>query len=77
MLFQNAAPADTTDYMIAGFIVSFVVMGLYVLSIYLRHRNLHQDLNLLEEMDKAAQAAAASKPAKPAAKPVTKKAQKK
>ncbi len=77
MLFQTATP-DTSGYMIAGFIVSFVVMGLYVLSIYLRNRNLNQDLSLLEEMDKpAAPAPTPAKPAKTAAKPVTKKGRKK
>ena len=43
---------DTSGYMIAGYAVAFIVMGLYVLSIYLRNRNLNQDLTMLEEMDK-------------------------
>ena len=60
MLLQTAT-ADTSGYMIAGFIVSFVVMGLYVASIYLRSRNLNQDKAMLEEMDK------------PSAKPASKK----
>lgn len=52
MLFQTATP-DTSGYMIAGFVVSFVVMGLYVASLYLRNRSLHTDKALLEEMEKA------------------------
>ena len=39
---------DTSGYMIAGYAIAFLVMGLYVLSIYLRHRNLSQDLETLE-----------------------------
>ncbi|MBL8102772.1 MAG: hypothetical protein JNM02_09600 [Anaerolineales bacterium] len=38
---------DTSGYMIAGFVVSFLTMGLYVLSIYLRNKNLNQDLETL------------------------------
>ena len=50
MFLQTPTP-DTSGYMIAGFVVSFVVMGLYVASIYLRNRNLNQDKAMLEEMD--------------------------
>lgn len=51
MFFQTPTP-DTSGYMIAGYVISFVVMGLYVASIYLRNRNLNQDKAMLEEMDK-------------------------
>jgi len=37
--------------MIAGYAVSFIVMALYVASIYIRNRNLNQDKAMLEEMD--------------------------
>jgi len=50
MFLQTPTP-DTSGYMIAGFVVSFLVMGLYVASIYLRNRNLNQDKAMLEEMD--------------------------
>lgn len=53
MFFQTPTP-DTSGYMIAGFVVSFVVMGLYVASLYLRNRNLNQDRAMLEEMDRQA-----------------------
>jgi len=53
MFLQEATP-DTSGYMIAGYAVAFIVMILYVLSIYVRSRNLNQDLSLLEEMDKSA-----------------------
>lgn len=52
MLFQTATP-DTSGYMMAGFVISFVVMGLYVASLYLRSRNLQRDKEMLEEMDAA------------------------
>lgn len=42
---------DTTGYMIAGYIITFLTMGLYILSVYLRNKNLHRDLETLEELD--------------------------
>lgn len=45
-------PANTDNYMIAGYVVSFVTMGLYLLSMYLRTRNLKRDLETYEAMDK-------------------------
>ena len=63
MLFQDATP-DTSGYMIAGFAITFIVMALYVASIYLRNRNLRQDMTLLEEMDKPAQPVKVPQPKK-------------
>jgi len=48
MLFEPTP--DTSGYMIAGFIVAFAVMGVYVASMYIRNRNLKQDLNALESL---------------------------
>ena len=42
---------DTSGYMIAGFAVSFLTMGLYVLSVYLRNKNLNQDLETLKSLE--------------------------
>jgi hypothetical protein len=42
---------DTSTYMIAGFVISFVTMGIYILSLYLRNRNLNQDMETLEALD--------------------------
>jgi hypothetical protein len=75
MFLQSPTP-DTSGYMIAGYIITFVVMGLYVASIFLRDRNLKQDMTLLEEMDKPIQAKMGSGRKKPA-KTVTKKGRKK
>ena len=51
MFLQNGTP-DTSEYMIAGYIISFIIMGLYIASIYVRSRNLKQDMSMLEEMEK-------------------------
>ena len=51
MFFQEATP-DTSGYMIAGYAIAFLLMALYVVSIYLRNRNLQQDMTMLEEMEK-------------------------
>jgi hypothetical protein len=67
MFFQETIP-DTSGYMIAGYAITFIILGIYVASMYLRSRNYKQDMTVLEEMDKAA----AVKPEKPA-KAVTKK----
>jgi len=41
---------DTSSYMIAGFVVSFVTMGIYVVSLYIRNRNLARDVETLESL---------------------------
>ena len=75
MLYQEAT-ANTNGYMIAGYAIAFIVMALYVASIYIRTRNLNRDLTLLEEMDKPAPVETSQTKQKKAAKPVTKKARK-
>ena len=42
---------NTDNYMIAGYIVSFVTMGIYLFSMYIRSRNLKRDLETYESMD--------------------------
>lgn len=42
---------DTSGYMIAGFVITFLTMGLYVLSVYLRNKNLNQDLETLKSIE--------------------------
>jgi hypothetical protein len=41
---------DTSSYMIAGFVVTFATMGIYIASLYIRNRNLQQDVEALESM---------------------------
>lgn len=74
MFFQETTP-DTSGYMIAGYAAAFLVLAVYVASLYLRNRNLKQDMDMLTEMEKPA--AVDASPKKKAAKPVTKKGGKK
>jgi cell division protein FtsL len=48
-MFLETTP-DTSSYMIAGFVVTFVSMGIYIISLYIRNRNLKQDIEALESM---------------------------
>jgi|CXWL01.1.fsa_nt_gi hypothetical protein len=50
-MFLETTP-DTSGYMIAGYIFSFVIMGFYVFSIYLRSANLKRDAEMLESLDR-------------------------
>ncbi len=43
---------DTSQYMIIGYAVFFVVSAIYLVSLMVRNRNLQRDLEALEEMDK-------------------------
>ena len=43
-------PAQTTNYMLAGYAVIFGIMGIYLLSLWIRSRSLKQDLALLAEI---------------------------
>lgn len=45
-------PADTLNYMIAGYAVVFIVLIIYLVSLVIRFRNLRQDEELLEQVDK-------------------------
>ena len=47
----HLAPPETTNYMIAGYIGILGVMIIYVVSLFLRHRKLEQDLEILEEVE--------------------------
>jgi hypothetical protein len=51
ILLQSTTP-DTTNYLIGGYVVFFVVMILYLGSLVLRHRNLKQDLEILQDLEK-------------------------
>lgn len=42
---------DTSGYMVAGYVISFLTMGIHVLSMYIRNKNLQRDLESLEGMD--------------------------
>lgn len=51
-MFFLEAPPETSGYMIAGYAVALGVMLLYVGSLFLRFRSLHQDLSTLQDLDK-------------------------
>lgn len=42
---------DTSGYMIAGYVIFFVTMGIYIFSLYLRNKNLKRDLETLESIE--------------------------
>ncbi len=48
-MFLESTP-NTSGYMIAGYVVVFTVLGIYLFSMYIRNRNLKQDLEILEAM---------------------------
>jgi hypothetical protein len=45
-------PPDTTNYMIAGYAVFFIVTIAYVCSLTLRWINLKRDIQMLDELGK-------------------------
>jgi len=49
-MFLQEAPAETFNYMAFGFIVILGTMGLYLLSLVNRYRNLERDMELLDEL---------------------------
>ena len=52
MFFLQEPPPNTSGYMIAGYVIFFVVMAIYLASLFIRWRNLDQDLRMLEEMER-------------------------
>lgn len=46
-------PAETTSYMVAGYAVVFGVMAIYLFSLYVRRRNLKQDMDVLQELEQS------------------------
>ncbi|HUS83914.1 MAG TPA: hypothetical protein VMX56_02125 [Anaerolineales bacterium] len=50
MMFQEP-PADTLNFMIAGFAVILGTIGLYITNIIMRFRKLRQDEALLDEIE--------------------------
>jgi hypothetical protein len=44
-------PAETWNYFLLGYGICFGVMGLYLVSYFVRFRNLKQEYELLQELD--------------------------
>jgi len=59
-MFLETIP-DTSGYMIAGYTITFIVMGIYVLSLYLRTNNLKRDAETLESIKTESKPKAKSK----------------
>jgi hypothetical protein len=49
---MTEGPADTINYMIAGYSVIFGVMLVYLVSLVVRWRNLRQDEEMIEQLSK-------------------------
>jgi hypothetical protein len=49
-MFLLETTPDTSGYMIAGYVIAFLTMGVYVASLYIRNRNLKRDIETLESM---------------------------
>jgi hypothetical protein len=64
LFFQQ--PPDTSAYMIAGYVVIFGTMILYVLSLAIRRRNLEQDMQTLRELEQSEPESEAKKFSAPA-----------
>ena len=66
-MFPLDAPPDTSAYMIAGYGVFFIIAAIYLVSLFVRWRNINQDMTTLETIEKEnkLKAEKASKPKKP------------
>ncbi len=49
---MDTGPANTLNYYILGYVVFFTVSIVYLASLVLRNRNLNQDMETLEELEK-------------------------
>jgi hypothetical protein len=56
------APPNTSGYMVAGYVVFFVILAIYLLSMFARRRNLERDLRALETIQ--AESIASARPAR-------------
>jgi len=46
------APVDTSNYYIAGYVIFFTVMTIYLTSLFVRDRNLRREYKLLVDLEK-------------------------
>ena len=51
-MFLLDAPPDTSAYMIAGYVIFFIIAAIYIISLLVRWRNLNQDMTTLEAIEK-------------------------
>ncbi len=57
MFFDQGTP-DTSVYMIAGYSIFFIIAAIYLISLFVRARNLRRDLDTLQSLESEAQAPA-------------------
>lgn len=76
MFFDQGTP-DTSVYMIAGYVIFFVVTLIYLASFFIRERNLHRDLETLQSLETEAEEPAPEVRSAPAPKPRPASARKK
>jgi CcmD family protein len=50
-VFFEGGPADTTGYFIAGYAIIFTVIAIYLISMFVRYRNLQKDYARLEGLE--------------------------
>lgn len=75
-MFFDASTPDTSTYMIAGYTIFFVITAIYVVSLFIRERNLKRDLLTLQSLRDEQQAAPVPAPAPAKAKPAPAKSSK-
>ncbi|HUH98231.1 MAG TPA: hypothetical protein VLZ89_12775 [Anaerolineales bacterium] len=51
-MFPLDAPPDTSAYMIAGYGVFFIIAAIYLVSLFVRWRNIDRDMTALESIEK-------------------------
>jgi CcmD family protein len=45
------APADTFNFMVLGYVVIFLTIGLFIVSLVVRMRNLNREIEMLDEIE--------------------------
>ena len=51
-MFAVEGPANTLSYLVAGYVVIFGSMAAYLVSLIVRFRNLKQDMDMFQELEK-------------------------
>ncbi|MCA9938001.1 MAG: CcmD family protein [Anaerolineales bacterium] len=49
-LMQAGSPADTTGYLILGYVVIWLIATVYIATLFSRQRNLKQDIELMRQL---------------------------
>lgn len=49
-LMQASSPADTTGYLILGYVVMWLIGTVFIVTLYNRQRNLKQDVALMRQL---------------------------